>query len=92
MSYDPESDTLRAARARYFEANGFGADGGYNKDWEIFRLGPIPIPIPNLQARREALPYHDCNHVLTGYTTDWQGEFEIGAYELGAGCGRNWFA
>lgn len=83
---DP-SDTMFDARAQYFEANGFGADGGYNKTWDLFKLGPIPIPIPNPPARRRALQFHDLNHLLTGYQTDWRGEFEIAA-----GCGKLWFA
>jgi hypothetical protein len=84
--------TMREARARYFEANGFGADGGYTKAWDLFKFGPIPIPIPNLPARRQALQFHDLNHIITGYETDWKGEFEIAAWEMGAGCGRLWFA
>jgi len=84
--------TLRDARAQYFTANGFGADGGYAKKLEIVKLGPIPLIIPNVAGRVAALQYHDLHHVLTGYRTDFFGEFEIAAYELGAGCGRLWFA
>ena len=92
MHPDPERMTLRAARTEYFEANGFGADGGYNKKWEIFELGPLRLPIPNGPARVAALRYHDLHHIVTGYATDWRGEFEISAFEIGAGCGRFWFA
>ena len=35
---------------------------------------------------------HDLHHVLTGYSADWTGEAEIGAWELGAGCGQHWAA
>jgi len=88
-----QDDTmLREARAAYFLANEFGADGGYAKDWEVFELGPLPLPIPNGPARVAALRYHDLHHILTGYETDWRGEFEISAFEVGAGCGRFWFA
>jgi hypothetical protein len=33
-----------------------------------------------------AVRYHDLHHVLTGYDTNAIGEFEIAAWELGAGC------
>jgi hypothetical protein len=35
---------------------------------------------------------HDLHHVATGYATTFTGEAEIGAWEIGAGCGRYWAA
>ena len=87
--YAPDM-TMERARALYFEANGFGEDGGYNKKVDWFELGPLRLPIPNPPARRKALLMHDANHVLTEYATDWRGEFEIAGYEVGTGCGRVW--
>ncbi len=84
-TYDP-SLTLREARARYFTDNHFGDDGGYQDVWVDFKLGPIPMPFPNSPARLRAVRYHDLHHILTGYDTDIVGEFEISAWELGAGC------
>ncbi|MBX3251644.1 MAG: hypothetical protein KF901_30990 [Myxococcales bacterium] len=81
-----DRETMREARDRYFEANGFGADGGYGEAWVDFRLGPIPLPFPNTPGRVRAVRYHDLHHVLTGYDTDPRGEFEISAWEVGAGC------
>ncbi len=78
--------TLRAALKRYFEDNGFGPDGGYAATWVDFKLGPVPFPLPNSDARRRAVKFHDLNHLLTGYRTDTVSEFEISAWELGAGC------
>jgi hypothetical protein len=88
---DPD-ETLREARARYFDDNGFGPDGGYDESVEIIELGPIPIPIPNTQARVAAIRFHDLHHVLTGYRTDLTGEAEIGAWEIASGCADKWFA
>jgi len=82
---DP-SRPARSAVAEYFEANGFGPTGGYDDAWVDFKLGPVPCPFPNTNARRRALPYHDLHHVLTGYRTDLVGEFEISGWEIGAGC------
>ncbi|MCI0570854.1 MAG: hypothetical protein L0Y66_08890 [Myxococcaceae bacterium] len=80
------SSTLLAARARYFEENHFGPDGGYGAAWVDFKLGPIPMPFPNTRARVRAVRFHDLHHVLTEYRTDTLGEFEISAWELGGGC------
>lgn len=84
-SYEPTL-TMREARDLYFEENKFGKDGGYNDDWVDFKLGPIPMPFPNTKARKKAIPYHDLHHILTGYQTNTTGEFEISAWEIGAGC------
>lgn len=84
-TYAPEM-TMRTARDLYFEVNGFGADGGYNDAWVEFELGPIPMPFPNTAGRVKAVKFHDLHHVLTGYETNATGEFEISAWEIGAGC------
>lgn len=78
--------SVKAARARYFETNGFGADGGYEEDWVRFKVGPIPIAFPNTAGRKAAVPCHDLHHVATGYQTDLAGEGEIGAWEIASGC------
>jgi len=88
----PESLSLREARARFFAENGFGADGGYGKRW--FKIGTkrIFVYLPNLEPRIKAVRLHDLHHVVTGYRTDWRGEAEIGAWEVAGGCGRYWAA
>lgn len=86
MAHYDEQLTLRAARAEYFEANGFGEDGGYGKSWVHFRVGPLPVAFPNTAARVRAVRYHDLHHVATGYDTDLRGECEIGAWEIGGSC------
>lgn len=82
----PDEMTMRAARDRYFDANGFGSDGGYDDAWVDFELGPLPLPFPNTPGRIAAVKFHDLHHVLTGYQTNATGEFEISAWEIGAGC------
>jgi len=78
--------TMREARDRYFDVNGFGRDGGYDDAWVDFELGPLPLPFPNTPGRIKAVKFHDLHHVLTGYATNALGEFEISAWEIGAGC------
>ncbi|MDB4944776.1 MAG: hypothetical protein JWP97_4310 [Labilithrix sp.] len=80
--------TMRDARARYFTDNGFGDDGGYADAWVDFQLGPLSLPFPNTPGRIAAVKFHDLHHVLTGYPTDARGEFQISAWEIGAGCTR----
>ena len=82
-----DGETLRQALAQYLADNGFGADGGYDDAWVDFELGPLPLPFPNSAGRKRAVRLHDLHHILTGYKTDTLGEFEISAWEVGAGCG-----
>jgi hypothetical protein len=79
--------TMREALREYFEVNHFGVDGGYSAKWVDFKLGPVPFLFPNTEGRKKAVRFHDLNHVLTGYRTDTVSEFEISAWEIGAGCG-----
>jgi hypothetical protein len=81
-----DSLSLRDARRVYFDANDFGDDGGYAKRWVKLKLGPLALWLPNSEARVKAVRYHDLHHVATGYDTDWIGEGEIGAWEIGSGC------
>ncbi len=86
MAHYDERLTLRAARTQYFEANGFGADGGYAARWVHFRIGPLPLGFPNTAARVRAVRFHDLHHIATGYDTDLRGEYEVAAWEIGGGC------
>lgn len=81
-----DSLSLHDARRIYFDANAFGADGGYAKRWVKVKLGPLPIWFPNSAGRVRAVRYHDLHHVATGYDTDLLGEGEIGAWEVASGC------
>lgn len=73
---------LAELRDRFRDANGI-PDTHRRVEW--VRLGPLPIPIPNPPARRRALRIHDLHHLVTGYQTDLPGEFQISAWECGAG-------
>jgi hypothetical protein len=83
MIYD-DALSLRAAREQYFAANGF--DGSYGERWVKLKAGPITIAFPNAAGRVRAVKLHDLHHVVTGYSTTWTGESEIGAWELASGC------
>src|SRR5581483_4880954 len=83
--------TVRAARALYFQRNGFG-DGGYDARWVKLEAGPIPLWFPNTKARVAAVKLHDVHHAATGYDTTWTGEAEIGAWEIASGCAHHYAA
>lgn len=79
---------VREARAAYYRAHGLPHDGGIEAPTVRYPIGRWHLVLPNVAARRRALPLHDLNHLATGYATDWYGEAEIGAWELGSGCGN----
>jgi hypothetical protein len=75
-----EAVTVGYALERYFDANGL--DRTYSERWVKLRAGPLTI----IAAAR----IHDVHHLATDYSTNWTGETEIAAWELGGGCGRHW--
>ena len=86
MARYEETLTLRDARSRYFADNGFVSP--YKERWVKVRFGGRSFPVfPNTPARVAATRLHDLHHVVTEYDTSWVGEGEIGAWELGSGCG-----
>jgi len=55
---DGLDSTLRAARQRYFERNGFGADGGYDARWVKVALGPVTAAFPsNMVTASKGFPW-----------------------------------
>ncbi len=86
MAHYADELSLAEARANYFAANHFPADGGYSKRWVRIELGPIALAFPNTAPRVRAVRFHDLHHVATGYETDLRGEAEIGAWEIASGC------
>jgi len=82
---------LRDARDAYLAAAGLG-DGGYDLPWVKLKMGRVPLAIPNTASRKRAVPLHDLHHCLTGYQTDWAGEFEISAWEVASNCQGYGFA
>jgi hypothetical protein len=80
-----EVPTVAQALNAFYAQNDFGDAGGINSDVAYVKIGPINFPIPNTQARKEAIWLHDLHHLLNGYNTDWPGEGRVSAWELTAG-------
>lgn len=79
--------TLREALDMFFAQYNLGEDGGLNNDWAYMDMKWFRIPFPNTAARKKALVYHDVHHIVNGYQSNWQGEAEVGAWEISTGCG-----
>lgn len=82
--------TIARARARFFLENGFPPDGGYDDEHAEADFGSVRYRVTNFEARGNALRVHDLHHLATGYSTDWRGEAEISAWELGGGLGATY--
>jgi hypothetical protein len=78
---------LRALRRTY----GLPDDAGECESWTC-RLGRATVRLPNFGWRRKALLAHDLHHVLTGYPCTLRGEFQMAAWEFGAGGMPHWAA
>lgn len=83
--------TLGEALAEFRRANGLAVDEAAKPSWTC-RLGPIMLRLPNFGWRRRAILAHDLHHVLTGYPCTLRGEFQMAAWEFGAGPMPHWCA
>ncbi|MEZ4313861.1 MAG: hypothetical protein R3F14_38055, partial [Polyangiaceae bacterium] len=81
---DP-SVRVRDGLREYLGENGFSA-AEYTASTVRLKILGRYMDFPNTKDRQWAIPLHDLHHIATGYGTDWVGEGEIGAWELGAGC------
>lgn len=86
------SSTIKQSLDAYFKEHNLGEQGGLNEKWGKIKVGPIYIPIPNTEARKKALVFHDIHHVVTGYSGNWDGEVSISAWEISSGCGKYYAA
>jgi hypothetical protein len=83
--------TVGEALADFRRANGLAEDEAVRSSWTC-RVGPIRIRLPNFKWRRQAILAHDLHHVLTGIPCGMRGEFQMAAWEFGAGPMPHWGA
>src|SRR5207248_2637328 len=88
----PDTMSLREARDLFFARSNLGPGGGYARRWVRVETKPLPFYFPNCSARAAAARVHDLHHIATNYKTDWPGEAEISAWEIGGGCGHYYAA
>src|SRR5687768_972265 len=87
----PDNLKIKDALQLYFSHYHF-ENGGYDKKWFKIEAGPLFIPLPNIKSRVDAVKIHDVHHLITGYPATLKGEAEIGAWEIGSGCGKYYAA
>ena len=77
--------TIQNALSAFYDANDFGDDGGEKSAVAWIKFGPISLPIPNPESRKEVLLLHDVHHLITQNGTDWKGESAVSAWEIATG-------
>ena len=70
---------------------GAGTDEAEAGSWTC-PVGPLTLRLPNFGWRRRALAAHDLHHLMTGYPMTMRGEFQMAAWEFGAGRYPHWGA
>ncbi len=78
----------------FYTKNNLGEDGGLSSS--VVRIDvnkKFHFYMPNYDARRKAVLWHDIHHLATGYSAaTFLGECEISAWEIASGCGKYWAA
>jgi hypothetical protein len=77
--------TLQQELLAFYARSGFGPDLGARPRTVRVYTGCLLVPLPNIEARRRFLKYHDLHHLVTGYSVGRIGEGEVSAWELGSG-------
>jgi len=89
-----ENQTPRELLPIFYVEHDLGIDGGHSS--ATVRMNIIKgfyFFIPNFDARRKAVMWHDINHLVSGYSAaTFLGECEISAWEIGSGCKKYWAA
>jgi len=77
--------TLQDELGAFYRRSGFGDVIGTRPRTVRVYTGCLLVPMPNIEARRRFLKYHDLHHLVTGYSIGRIGEGEVSAWELGTG-------
>jgi hypothetical protein len=77
--------SLNDELSAFYRRSGFGPTIGARRITVPVYTGCMLVPLPNIEARRRYLKYHDIHHLVTGYSVGRIGEGEVSAWELGAG-------
>ena len=93
ISAENDMQTPRDLLPAFYRQYQLGDDGGQSSAYVRIELTKkISLYFPNFDARRKAIFKHDVHHMVTGYTSTFKGETEIGAWEIGSGCRHYWAA
>jgi hypothetical protein len=77
--------TLQDELDAFYKRSGFGDVPGARPRTVRVYTGCLLVPMPNIEARRRFLKYHDLHHLVTGFSIGRIGEGQVSAWELGSG-------
>lgn len=90
--YD-NSESMKEARARYYQTVGFSDYGDVSDIWVRYKFGRwILIAFPNFDHRRYGILRHDLHHIINDLDTSILGEGLLAGWEIGSGFGHCWLA
>lgn len=69
--------TVKQSVQEFYTTNNFGEDGGIYERFVWVKFGFLSFPMLNFKNRKENVIFHDINHVITGYATNWKGESAV---------------
>lgn len=76
--------TTKDALIGFYRFNQLNLTADFESHCVRVYIGCILAPVPNLNARKKYLKFHDLHHIMVGYGIDRIGESEISAWELGS--------
>jgi hypothetical protein len=79
------SATVQDELDEFYKRSGFGDVPGARPRTVRVYTGCLLVPMPNIEARRRFLKYHDLHHLVTGFSIGRIGEGQVSAWELGSG-------
>jgi hypothetical protein len=76
--------TVKEALIGFYKFNSLNLAQDFESHCVRVYVGCILAPVPNINARKKYLKFHDLHHIMSGYGIDRIGESEISAWELGS--------
>lgn len=76
--------TVKEALIGFYKFNSLNLTEDFESHCVRVYIGCILAPVPNINARKKYLKFHDLHHIMSGYGIDRIGESEISAWELGS--------
>lgn len=76
--------TTKEALIGFYKFNQLNLTADFESHCVRVYIGCLLAPVPNINARKKYLKFHDLHHIMSGYGIDRIGESEISAWELGS--------
>ena len=76
--------TIQEALIGFYKYNKLNLTADFSSHCVRVYIGCILAPVPNINARKKYLKFHDLHHIMAEYGIDRVGESQISAWELGS--------